>query len=451
MPRLRLVFALFLAALAPAGAAEKPNVLFLLADDMRADAVGALGNSVVQTPNLDGLVARGFTFTNAYCQGSTVGAVCNPSRHMILSGRSLYRYDPKKIEGTFADALGKAGYETWHLGKRGNTPHEYHKAFDRSAYLKDDEVRKSGQHGKAAADGAIDYLKARKDYDKPFFMYLAFAGPHDPRVAAPAWRLRYEVGDMPLPKNFAPFHPFDNGDLLVRDEQLLPWPRTKDAVREETRDYYGCITSIDANIGRILSTLKDQGELDKTLVVFAADHGLAMGSHGLLGKQSLYDHSMKAPLVFAGPGVPHGASDALAYLYDIYPTVADFAGAKPPADIDGKSLAPVIGGESRGVRDTIFLTYLKCQRAVRRGDWKLIRYPLVNVTQLFDLKHDPDEMHDLAGDPAEAGRVRDLLSLLREQQKYFGDTAPLAVETPKPAAVDAAKLTARAAAKKGKK
>ena len=434
-----------------AHAAEKPNVLFLLADDMRADAVGALGNPVVQTPNLDALVNRGFAFTNAYCQGSTTGAVCNPSRHMILSGMSLYRYDPKKKDGTFADVMGKAGYETWHLGKRGNTPHEYHKAFDRSAYLKDDQVRKSGQHGKAAADGAIDFLKARKDYDKPFCMYLAFAGPHDPRVAAPQWRQRYEVGEVPLPKNFAPFHPFDTGDMIVRDEQLLPWPRTEAAVRDELRDYYGCITSIDANIGRILATLKKQGELDKTLVVFSADHGLALGSHGLLGKQSLYEHSMKAPLVLAGPGVPHGSSDAFAYLYDIYPTIADFAGAKPPAGLDGKSLAPAIRGKAKGVRDTIFLSYLKCQRAVRRGDWKLIRYPLVGKTQLFNVKENPDEMRDLAGDALELNRLDEMIALLRDQQKQFDDTAPLTVENPKLAAVTAAELTARAAKVKGKK
>lgn len=433
--RLTAVLGLALAA-GPALAADRPNVVFLLADDLRADAIAALGNPVVKTPHLDGLVRSGFVFRNAYCMGSTVGAVCNPSRHMLLSGMSLYRYDPKKVDGTFADVMARAGYETWHLGKRGNTAREYHKAFHHSAYLDDNKERTSGHHGRTAADRAIGFLKSGWDRKKPLFLCLAFEGPHDPRVAADEWTSLYDREAIPLPKNFKPLHPFDNGDLLVRDEALAPWPRTEAEVRRHLHDYYACVSSIDHNIGRVLAALKDLGERDNTVVVFSADHGLAVGSHGLFGKQSLYEHSMKAPLVFAGPGVPKGGSDALAYLFDIFPTVADLAGAKVPGGLDGRSLVPVMRGEKGGVREPVFLAYKDVQRAVRRGDWKLIRYPQVDVTQLFDLKADPDELKSLAADPSHADRVREMLTLLGNEQRRYGDKAPLTVANPRPAVVD---------------
>jgi arylsulfatase A-like enzyme len=269
-------------------------------------------------------------------------------------------------------------------------------------------------------------------------MFIGFAGPHDPRVAAQEWLNLYDRDKIPLPKNWLPFHPFNNGDLLIRDEQLAPWPRTKDEVRKHLHDYYACISSIDHHMGRILAALEAAGELDNTIIIFTSDHGLAIGSHGLFGKQSLYEHSMKPPLVFAGPGIPKGQSDALVYLFDIFPTAVDLVGGKLPAGLDGKSVAPVLRGQQAGVRDTIFLAYKDVQRAVRHGDWKLIRYPQVDVTQLFNLRDDPEEMNSLAADPAHAAKVRDLMDRLAGQQKLFSDMTPLRVANPQPAAVDEA-------------
>jgi arylsulfatase A-like enzyme len=417
-------------------AADRPNVLFLFADDQRADTIAALGNPVAKTPNLDGLVDRGFVFRNAYCMGSTMGAVCNPSRHMMLSGMSLYRYDPKRKEGTFGDVMSTAGYETWHIGKRGNTAQAYHKAFHHSSYLEDQKDRMSGHHGRTAANRAIAFLKDGWDRKKPLFMYIAFEGPHDPRVAAAEWMKLYQRDKIPLPRNYRPFHPSDNGEMFVRDEQLAPWPRTEEVVRKHLHDYYACISSIDHHIGRILATFRDLGQLDNTIVVFSADHGLAIGSHGLFGKQSLYEHSMKSPLVFAGPGIPKGSTNALVYLFDIFPTVADLVGADVPKTLEGRSLRPVIEGKSEGGRDTIFLAYRDVQRAVRKGNWKLIRYPKVDVTQLFDLASDPDEMKNLSRDPAQASRVKEMMDLLKRQQEHYADRAPLTVASPTPAAVN---------------
>jgi arylsulfatase A-like enzyme len=169
---------------------------------------------------------------------------------------------------------------------------------------------------------------------------------------------------------------------------------------------------------------------ENTLLVFSSDQGLAMGSHGLMGKQNLYDAGMKAPLFMAGPGVPQGETAALTYLLDIFPTVCDFVGAKIPTELDGKSLKRVIDGQSAGVRDSLFCAYRDVQRAVRDERYKLIRYPQVNVTQLFDLKTDPDEMHSLADDPAQAERIKGLTAKLMAWQKDLGDTTPLVVDRP---------------------
>ena len=422
----------------PALGGERPHIVFLLADDQRADTIAALGNSAVETPHLDELVRSGFAFRNAYCMGSTSAAVCNPSRHMLLSGMSLYRYDPMRREGTLGDLMSRAGYVTWHTGKRGNTAREYHQAFQHSTYLDDEKERTSGHHGKEAVDRAIEFLNSGWDRKRPLFLYLAFEGPHDPRVADERWMRLYGRDQLALPRNFMPFHPFNNGELLVRDERLAPWPRTPEIVRSHLHDYYACITSIDHQIGRIRGTLQELGELENTIFIFSSDHGLAIGSHGLFGKQNLYEHSMKAPLILAGPGIPHGQSESFAYLFDILPTIAELAEADVPAALDGQSLLPIVRGERDQVRDTIFLTYRQVQRAVRQGDWKLIRYPQVDVTQLFNLRLDPHELTNLADDPSQAERVNHLLAQLASEQRRFGDNTPLTVGSPQEGVVDEA-------------
>jgi arylsulfatase A-like enzyme len=442
----RVFFAiLFVLLPAAAGADDRPNVLFLFADDQRPDTIAALGNDVIKTPNLDRIANNGFVFNNAYCMGATMGAVCNPSRHQVMSGMSLFRYKNADPKSTWGAVMRAAGYTTWHVSKNGNTAKVAHKEFEHSSYLNDSQARTGGEQGKDAADRAITFLDNGWNQEKPLFMYIGFAGPHDPRGAG-KWADLYKREEIPLPLNYKPFHPFDNGEMVVRDEKLELWPRTEDAVRQHIHDYYGCISSIDANIGRVLAKLEEQGELENTVVIFSADHGLAVGSHGLFGKQSVYEHSMGAPMMFMGPGIEKGRSEAFAYLYDLFPTACDFAGVDAPTGLDGKSLAPVIRSESEAVRDTVFLAYRDVQRAVRRGDWKLIRYPKVDVTQLFHLSKDPDELTNLAENPEYAAKVEEMMALLTEQQAEFDDKVPLIVENPKPAKVTVESLTALAAA-----
>jgi len=415
------------------GPRRRPNVILILTDDQRQDTVCALGNPAIRTPNLDRLVQSGVTFRNAYCMGGHVAAVCLPSRMMIMRGRSWFSIlrDPRPTPNLPA-TLNAAGYLTYQFTKRGNTDHAAQQSFAYGDYpAPDDQAdRLAAQPGRQMADGALRFL-ARwiEDPSRPFFMYLAGASPHDPRVAAPEYLAMYDPARIPLPRNFRPFHPFDNGDLFVRDERLAPWPRTEAEIRRHLRDYYAVITQMDREIGRIVEAVKQAGQYDHTIFLFTSDQGLALGSHGLMGKQNLYEHSMRPGLIVAGPGIPRGRQvDAFAYLLDIYPTICELVGLEPPASLEGKSLAPVIRGRARRVRDTVFLAYRDTQRAVRRGRWKLLRYPRINRTQLFDLAADPDEVNDLAGRPSHRARVDELTVLLRKQQELYGDSAPLVWE-----------------------
>lgn len=425
----RREFFSLLPALATAQRRRPLNVLFLFADDQRLDTISALGNPHIKTPTLDRLVRNGVTFTNAYCLGSNLGAVCTPSRNMLLSGRAYFRYEGPLAPAeapNFPAAMKDAGYETYHHGKRGNTALRIQEKFDHNKYLTDQASRTSGEPGKEIVDDAIEFIRKR-DQSRPYFLYLAFSGPHDPRVAAPKYMDMYQRNRIPLPRNYAPLHPFDNGEQLVRDELLADFPRTEAEIRKHLHDYYAVVTAMDGHIGRLLDHVDEN-----TIIVYSADHGLAIGSHGLMGKQSLYEHSMKPPLIFAGPGIPKNRrSAALVYLYDIFPTAVDLAGGPVPPNLDGKSLRPILEGRARSVRDSLFLAYRDVQRAVRDQRWKLIRYPQINRTQLFDLRRDPDELRNLADEPAQQGRIRQLTQELERWQQLLGDGLPLTSASPR--------------------
>ncbi len=424
-----------------AGAPRPPNILHLHADDFRADALGAFGHPVVQTPHLDSLVARGTTFSRCYTMGAMTPAVCLPSRTMMLTGRSLFRIGPpsKSVPDTtpLPTVLQRRGYDTWRMGKYGN---EYFAGARAFATNIDDSGQGTGEVGSRAfasrrlADRAIEYLRTR-DRTKPFYMYLAPPVPHDPREAEPRFHEMYDAARIPLPPAFAPLHPWDNGDMTVRDEKLAPWPRSPDDTRRQLAAYYACITGFDHHVGRILEALRADGEEARTIIVFSGDNGLSLGDHGLFGKQNLYEFGgMHVPLVLAGPGIRHGRSEALVYLLDLYRTFCDFAGAEPPAGTEGESLRPFLSDPARPGRPFLFTAYLDCQRAIRDERWKLIRYPRVDRTQLFDLAADPHELHNLADSPAHAATLARLRARLGQEAAQLGDTAPWTSPNVQPAA-----------------
>lgn len=440
-----LAFAAGIAGSAAAVAAppRPPNILHLHADDHRADGLHALGTAVLHTPNLDTLVARGMTFTRCYTMGSMVGAVCLPSRTMLLTGKSWLRIpngrDPNAdASQSLPKVLSAAGYETFHVGKGGNEFTAGLNAFDTNLRMDDHAVELRRGSSERHADATIKFLRDRGPSAatrKPFYIYFAPPVPHDPRVAAPEFHGRYDPDRIPLPAAFLPQHPWDNGEMVVRDEQLAPWPRTPADTRRQLADYYACVTGLDHHIGRVFAQLKAVGEWDNTIIVFTGDNGLSLGEHGLFGKQNLYEFGgMHVPCVLAGPGIRHGRSDALIYLMDLFPTFCELAGAPVPAGVEGRSLRPILRGRETKVRDVLYTGYRDGQRAVRDERWKLIRYPLVDRTQLFDLQADPRELANLADQPAQAERLRTMTRLLQQEMERYGDTAPLRVPNPQPAA-----------------
>lgn len=437
---------------------KKPNILFLLADDQRADTIAAWGNHHIQTPNIDSLVRNGFSFRQNYCMGSPHGAVCVPSRAMINSGRAYFKID-LKLKGveTLGEILQRNGYKTFATGKWHNGQESFLRSFqegkavffggmadhtrvpvaDTTADGRVINKRTAEKFSSECFAGAAENFLENYRGDKPFFAYVAFTAPHDPRNPPMKYRQMYYKNRPPLPKNFMPQHPFDNGQLQTRDEKLAPWPRTEEVIRDQLAEYYGLITHLDDHIGRLLKKLQKSRFADNTVIIYAADHGLALGSHGLLGKQNIYEHSMGCPLIFSGPKIPKNkTSRAFTYLLDIFPTALQFAGVQPAADIDGKSLQPIWEGKKDAVRDAIFLAFGKGQRAIHKGPWKLIRYPQINYTQLFNLEDDPDELHNLAEKPGQTPRVEEMMNLLKTWQKKAGDTQALSSENPGPMKID---------------
>ncbi len=459
MKHLRIVFALL--GFLPLRAAEptRPNVLFLFADDQRADTIAAHGNRHIRTPHLDALAASGFSFRRNYIFGANSGAVCVPSRAMLMSGKSWLDVDTAALEGAtlLPELLRENGYVTFATGKWHNGRASWSRAFQRGRAVffggMSDHTKvpvtdlapdgtftaeRTGERFSSAlfADAAIEFLREYREA-RPFFLYVAFTAPHDPRQPPAAYREPYYRSRPPLPASFLPQLPFDDGMLTVRDEDLAPWPRTEAVIRDQLAEYYGLITHMDEQIGRIRAALEENGRAEHTITIFAADNGLALGSHGLLGKQSVFEHSMRTPLIIAGPGIPRGKStEAFTYLLDLFPTLCDALGIAAPAGLAGESLRPIWEGRKERVRDSVFLPFLDIQRAVRDERWKLISYPKIGHLQLFDLELDPDERTNVIDRPENAPHVERLRSLMKAWQAKVGDRLELPPESRPPPAID---------------
>jgi arylsulfatase A-like enzyme len=441
-------------------AAGRPNILFLFADDQRADTIAAHGNPHIKTPNLDKLATSGFSFRSNYCCGGSSGAVCVASRAMLMSGKVWLNVDTVSLTGTklMPELLGENGYVTFGTGKWHNGQASWLRAFQRGKNImfggmadhSKVPVRNLGPNGKLTrqrtgekfsselfADSAIEFLKAY-DGKKPFFLYVAFTAPHDPRMPPLPYREAYYRNLPPLPANFLPQLPFDNGMMKGgRDENLAAWPRTEAVIRDQLAEYYGMITHLDEQVGRILAALKQSGQADNTLIIYAADNGLALGSHGLLGKQSVFEHSMRVPLIVAGPGIPKGKStQAFSYLLDVFPTLCDVLGIQSPPHLEGESLRPIWEGKQDRVRNSVFLPYMQIQRSVRDQRWKLIAYPKIGHLQLFDLASDPDERTNLIDQPQYAAEVERLQTLMHQWQAKVGDTLSVPAKNKPPEKVD---------------
>lgn len=445
---------------------KQPNILMIVTDDQRHDTIHALGNPMISTPNLDRLAARGVAFTRAHIPSGTSGAVCMPSRAMINTGRHLFHLQGRgenipAEHVTLGENFRNHGYETIGLGKWHNGCPGYAKSFTQGAkiffggmwdhwnvptcrfdptgaydnvvnFVVDfyesnkpqqqhcDEFCPGKHSSELLTDAAIEMLKKNAGGDKPFLEYVAYLAPHDPRTMPEEFKNMYDPDQIELPPNFRETIETTYPLMIHRDEKLAAYPRDPAEVRKNIAEYYGMISHLDHEIGRLLDALHESGEEENTIVVFTGDNGLALGQHGWMGKEDCYEHSNRIPLILAGPGIARNArSDAFVYLLDIFPTLCDLCGIPVPETVDGKSFARLLGenGQSGTHREVLYYAFETWIRACRDERWKLIEYaindaPESRFTFLYDLQEDPWEIHNLAYENGYQEKLKEMKQLL---------------------------------------
>ena len=479
-----------------AAGSKRPNILFIIADDQSPfDFKFYDKQARLDAPNIERLAREGMVFDGAYHMGSMSGAVCSPSRKMIMSGRTLWHLQGtggranKKRAGRKAKQAGKpepaavqslheftmpavfnrAGYDTMRTCKRGNS----YEAANALFTVRHDATKRGGTpetgsewHG----DRVMEYLEERertKDED-PFLIYFGFSHPHDTRDGTPELLKKYGAVNHkdkdsvppahpkqpPLPGNYLPAHPFHHGHPGLRDEVKVSgvWERRDErTIRNELGRQFACGENIDIQVGRVLKQLEKTGELENTYVIYTADHGMAIGRHGLQGKQNLYEHTWRVPYVVRGPGIKPGSrAEGNIYLLDTLQTLCGLAGIDAPETTQGHDFTPVLFGRRDRVRQYMYGVYCggtkPGMRCVSKDGWKLIKYDVlegkVRQTQLFNLKENPMELlkehhapevvaltgfkpkpHqvNLAKDPKYADKLAEMEALLLSKMKRFED------------------------------
>ncbi len=449
--------------------ASRPNILFLLTDDQRYNTIHALNNPEIITPNLDRLCKMGTAFTNAHIPGGTSGAVCMPSRAMLNTGRTLFHIKDcgqtiDENHSTMGQHFKESGYYCFGTGKWHNSPSAYTRSFSGGEnaffggmwdhwnvpvnnydptgkydnvidfvcnFFYDNKVTKihcdkfnPGVHSsELISQTVIDFINSY-DRENPFFCYAAYLAPHDPRTMPKRFKDMYDPDKITLPENFMEKHPFDI-ELRDRDEFLADYPRDEKEVRRHLAEYYAMITHLDFEIGRIIDALESSGQLENTVIVMTGDNGLGVGCHGLMGKQNLYDHSIRIPLIMAGPGIPKNqVRDNFVYLLDIYPTLCELSGTEIPASVEGISFKQMFDDKDFVTREKLYLAYCEAIRGVKTKDYKLLEYRnIANQTQLFDLKNDPNELENLYGKPEYAQIVSEMRAELENLRLKWEDNA----------------------------
>ena len=469
-----------------AQAAKRPNILFIIADDQSPFDFKAYDpSSPLHAPAIGAMASKGMTLDGAYHMGSMSGAVCSPSRTMVMSGRTLWhlprrgRKHLKREEGvtkgedvlnnTIPAVFNRAGYDTMRTCKNGNSYNSANELFT----VREDATKRGGTpetgsewHG----DRVINYLNGREraNDDDPFFIYFGFSHPHDVRDGTPDLLKKYgavnhrDKKSLPpanpqapkLPLNWLPRHPFHHGHPGLRDEVSVSgvWEnRDERTIRNEIGRQLACAENIDRQVARVLKKLKDMGELENTYVFYTADHGMAIGRHGLQGKQNLYEHTWRVPFFAMGPGIKAGSrAPGNVYLLDVLATFCDLTGIQIPETCEGISFKPVLMGKKDRVRDVLYGAYCggtkPGMRSVRKDDWKLIKYDVldgkVRETQLFNLKDNPHEFlaeshqakvkalsgaqpkkgqRNLANDPKHAAKLKEMEALLLSEMKRLDD------------------------------
>ncbi len=465
---------------------DRPNIMVIMADQLRWDCLGCMGNPVIKTPNIDALAARGVLFRNAF----SPNPICVPARATIMTGNYPHVCTGVKNNGgriragqpLLTEVLKREGYRTYAMGKLHFVPfsppgqprlvhgfehvdfHESGRAiaqFDKTGGTRGiedyfDYLTDVGWHGYSRAHGignndvrpcptplppehTVDHWIAdctirqldrhfEETPDHPFFMFMSSPKPHSPYDPPQSYAAMYDSRAIPLPFGSVE-------DLKTRNPQLeqTRYTHAVDTLSPEAWQvirayYYGCVSWLDAQIGRVLARLSEKGCMDNTLILFAADHGDLLGDFGTVFKMNHLNGSVRVPFIVAGPGAARGASSAaLVGLQDILPTLAGAAGAAVGQAVHGKDLARTLADPSNAVRDIYYSSTGDDPRQsamVYDGRWKYIYSQAAGgVEELYDQERDPGELHNLAHDPSHREALAGMRARLVKTAIELGDEA----------------------------
>jgi arylsulfatase A-like enzyme len=456
---------------APAG---RPNVLVILTDDQRFDAMGCAGNPLLKTPHMDRLAAEGARFANMFCTAS----LCSPSRASILSGMYPHRHGvinnftdyPNELDN-FPRRLKQAGYETgyigkWHMNENSDDARPgfdfwaSHKGqaqyYDTQFNINGNRQVLKGYYTTRVTDLAVDWLKRARA--KPFMLFLGHKAPHSPNVVEPKYAHLYDTAKIDYPETafrlegkpewvaprlktwhgiYGPLWGFREKFPDTRREAVEPFARFVKA-------YLATVNSIDDSVGRLYQTLRETGQLDNTLIVFLGDNGFFLGEHGMMDKRTMHEASIRVPLLVRYPPLarPGTVVEQMVLNIDVAPSILDICNAAPLPGIHGSSWKSLLQGKSAGWRSSWFYAYnyekqfpyTPNVRGVRTERWKYIHYPHGDggpdryKAELYDLKNDPNETKNLIDNPVQAGRLAELKTELQRLMQAAGalpDKMPL--------------------------
>ncbi|HEY5314562.1 MAG TPA: sulfatase [Pirellulales bacterium] len=471
-----LALAMPLAARAAEAAAKRPNVLVILCDDLRWDALGCAGNLYVHTPHIDRVAGEGVFFPNAFCTTS----LCSPSRASILSG--LYAHAHGVLNNfteyptdlpSFPRSLQQAGYNTayigkWHMGESNDekrpgfdyfvTHRGQGKYFDTEFNVDGKRQVVPGYYTHVVTQMAEDWLKRPRQ--QPWMLMLGHKAPHSFYLPEPKYAHAFDAVDVHYPDSA--FRLQDKPDWIRQRlytwhgiyGPLFEWRKKFPDDRPEavkdfaamTRAYWGTVLSVDDSMGRLYALLEQTGQLDNTLIVFMGDNGLLNGEDGMVDKRTMHEASIRIPLLVRYPGLAKpkqpGRVPQMILTEDIAPSILEICGAPPLPKIHGRSWVQLVRGGDPAWRKAFFyeynyekqFPYTPNVRGVRTDRWKYIHYPHGDgspdrhMAELYDLASDPQELHNLINDPAEAPRIAELkgeLARLMRETGIVHDTMPI--------------------------
>ncbi len=422
----------------------RPNIIFILTDDQRADAMGCAGDPVIQTPQMDALAAGGTLFENAY----VTTAICAASRASILTGQYTSRhgrgfadgFSPEQTALNYPGRLQAAGYRTGFVGKHGvgivepKKEYDYFFGFNHGiASIQTEEDGSPIHLTRLLERHALAFLQDCTT-EQPFCLSVSFRAPHvdttdDPRcfVPDPQYDKLYSDLTMPVSETFATEVP-DSFPEALRSEKTIARERwhdrfaTPEMAQEAIRNYYRLITGVDDAIAAIRTELEEQGLSENTVIIFMGDNGLYLGAHGFAGKWYGHEESIRVPLIVYDPRTPEALRGRrlkeMALNIDIAPTLLELAGLEPSPGMQGRSLTPLLEGESMPWRNDFFYEHpleydvrIPKSVGVVESRYKYLRYEELTPVfeELYDIETDPHEMNNLIADP----KVRPVLKRLR--------------------------------------